>query len=286
MANKEKTNSKDILFKESLRGVKNDIRLTLAVLAACMLLALTARFIFGVPLSNFIFLLFSVWILFYLSHGYFIKRKKNHEDLYSFHFKNNIFDVLFLTVVIHHLGGVEWIGAVFYLCILAWASSVLSKKKVFVLCLASLFCYFQLATLEYFGILPHREVFSISQGAYQDPVFILIQTLTLTIAFLFIAENYGTLSENLRKKQEKLIKAQEEIEEAKDVLEIKVDARTRELQELTKEQEGTIQERTREIQEKLEDMERFQKLSVGRELKMIELKKEIKRLEEKLKEIH
>ncbi len=276
-------NSKDDLFEESLKGVKNDIRLTLVVLVACMLVALTARFIFSIPMSNFLFLLFFVWILFYIFHSYSIKRKKNHEDLCNFHFKNNIFDVLFLTVVIHYLGGVEWIGAIFYLCILAWASSVLSKKKVFILCLACLLFYFELATLEYFGIVPHVEVFSVSQGAYQDPVFILIQSLTLTIAFLFVAENYGTLSENLRKKQEKLIKAREEVEEAKDILEVKVKARTRELEELTRKQEEVIKERTKEIQEKLEDMERFQKLAVGRELKMVELKKEIKDLREKLK---
>src|SRR4030043_2307104 len=129
----EKTNSGDILFEESLKGVKNDIRLTLVVLAACMLVALSARFIFKVPLSNLIFIFLSIWILTYFSHSYLVKRKKNNEDLHNFHFKNNILDVLFLTIVVHYLGGVEWIGAIFYICILSWASSVLSKKKVFIL---------------------------------------------------------------------------------------------------------------------------------------------------------
>ena len=72
------------------------------------------------------------------------------------------------------------------------------------------------------------------------------------------------------------------LEESKSVLEIKVAARTRELKELTEKQEEIIKERTREIQERMAELERFQKVAVGRELKMIELKKEIKKLKEEL----
>jgi len=42
--------------------------------------------------------------------------------------------------------------------------------------------------------------------------------------------------------------------------------------------EKEVEERTKELREKLEELERFQKIAVGRELKMIELKKEVERL--------
>jgi len=72
------------------------------------------------------------------------------------------------------------------------------------------------------------------------------------------------------------------LEEAKKEAEEKVKIRTRELEELSKKQEEIIKERTRELQEKVRDLEKFNKLAVGRELKMIELKEEIKKLKEEL----
>ncbi len=66
------------------------------------------------------------------------------------------------------------------------------------------------------------------------------------------------------------------------LLEIKVKARTKEFQELAVVLEEKVKERTKELQEKIDEMEKFQKLTVGREIKMVELKKEIKRLEEQV----
>lgn len=75
----------------------------------------------------------------------------------------------------------------------------------------------------------------------------------------------------------------EELEDAKASLEIKIKARTEELERLTEQQEEIIQERVKEIQKRAEELEKFQKLTVGRELKMIEFKREIKRLKNQLK---
>lgn len=76
---------------------------------------------------------------------------------------------------------------------------------------------------------------------------------------------------------------QRELEEAKAVLEIKVEARTEKLKELAEGLENQVKQRTEELQEKVNELERFNRLAVGRELKMVELKKELKKLKEKLK---
>jgi len=79
-----------------------------------------------------------------------------------------------------------------------------------------------------------------------------------------------------------LLKTKKELEESKTILEIKVRARTKELEELTKKLDEEVRNRTEELQEKVEELEKFQKLTVGRELKMIELKEENKKLKEEI----
>lgn len=53
------------------------------------------------------------------------------------------------------------------------------------------------------------------------------------------------------------------------------------LKELTVNLEKRVQERTKELQEKVEELEKFYRVTVGRELKMVELKEEIKKLKKK-----
>lgn len=54
------------------------------------------------------------------------------------------------------------------------------------------------------------------------------------------------------------------------------------LKELQKKLEERVKERTQQLQEKVEELEKFRKLAVGRELKMIELKEEIEKLKREL----
>ena len=54
-----------------------------------------------------------------------------------------------------------------------------------------------------------------------------------------------------------------------------------ELKKLQEELDLKIKERTKELQERVEELEKFHRLIVGRELKMIELKEEIERLKKK-----
>ncbi|MCD6410729.1 HAMP domain-containing protein [bacterium] len=81
---------------------------------------------------------------------------------------------------------------------------------------------------------------------------------------------------------EQLKKTKDQLEEEKKVLEIKVRARTRELEELAETLDAQVKERTKELQERVNQLERFHKLTIGREMKMIELKKKIRQLEKEL----
>ncbi len=96
---------------------------------------------------------------------------------------------------------------------------------------------------------------------------------------IFSKDEFGELAKTFNGMIKKLKKNQEKMEEEKQVLEIKVQARTRELENMNKELEGKIQERTKEMKEKLKELEKMNKLMTGRELKMMELKKKLKKHE-------
>jgi len=82
--------------------------------------------------------------------------------------------------------------------------------------------------------------------------------------------------------EKKIAERTKELQEARSVLEIKVRARTQELKDLAESLEKQVEERTKELQEKMEELEKFNRLAVGRELKMIGLKEEIQKLKEEL----
>ncbi|MFA6096793.1 MAG: HAMP domain-containing protein [Candidatus Paceibacterota bacterium] len=67
----------------------------------------------------------------------------------------------------------------------------------------------------------------------------------------------------------------DKVEESTQVLEVKVDARTKRLEELSRNLEAQIDSKTKELNEKINELERFNDLAVGRELRMIELKREM-----------
>lgn len=110
---------------------------------------------------------------------------------------------------------------------------------------------------------------------------ILTPFLDLPLFFLSISV-ISLVTQNLQKHFIDLLEAQDEIEITRAALEIKVTARTRELKELAESLEKRVKEKTKELQEKIEELERFNRLAVGRELRMVELKEEIKKIKEEL----
>jgi len=68
-----------------------------------------------------------------------------------------------------------------------------------------------------------------------------------------------------------------------DLMTERLEKQQRELKYLTANLEKRVRKRTKELETSLKELEKFQRLTVGRELKMIELKKEIEELRKKSK---
>ncbi len=96
-------------------------------------------------------------------------------------------------------------------------------------------------------------------------------------------DELGQLARNFNQMTKSLKKSQQRLQETKDVLEVRVKARTHEPREQAEGLDEQVKVRTKELQERIDELERFHRLTVGRELKMIGLKEQIQELEKQIK---
>jgi C4-dicarboxylate-specific signal transduction histidine kinase len=83
---------------------------------------------------------------------------------------------------------------------------------------------------------------------------------------------------NLRRQNEKLEARYKESQDIKDSLEVRVEARKKELEEIAQKLNEEVSKKTNELQSKIKELEESGRQVVKRELRMLELKKEIKKL--------
>lgn len=86
------------------------------------------------------------------------------------------------------------------------------------------------------------------------------------------------LEQKVKERTKELEHAKHNLEEMNSALEVRVKARTRELENLNRKLEENVALRTNDLEAKIKDLETFQRITVGRELKMIELKNEVESL--------
>ncbi|MBF0123257.1 MAG: HAMP domain-containing protein [Candidatus Omnitrophica bacterium] len=84
--------------------------------------------------------------------------------------------------------------------------------------------------------------------------------------------------QQLRAANQQLSAIEQELRAAKTSLEEKVRERTRELEEARNSLESTVEAQTRELREQMENLSRMNKFMVDREMRVIDLKKEVNRL--------
>jgi hypothetical protein len=289
LATEHKRSIEELRFEDTKSRLGAEIRLNRNVVVGFSLVALILWFFIEFPFI--VVILVSTVAATYFLYERMMLKAKSSNTLHNLFIIFHLVDIAALTTIIYYLGGAEWVAPMFYIFTLLLGSMILPLRKIILLSLITLTFFLVLVSLEYAGIIPHQSVISNLVGMELDfhtkPRFLLIQFAALIAIVSFVVMLAGEFTRFADKRREQLLKESERAregyrraEEAKETLEVRVKARTQELQELTDKQEDIIKERTEELQKRVRELERFQRAVVGRELKMIDLKKENRRLRE------
>ncbi len=164
-------------FAELKAGVIRSIlvrRLTLGVFTAVALVVLIAtRFTYLNPVMYAPV----VWFVLTFPFKALIDRQRSARSLHRVHVGFFVVEIALITVLVHMMGGSEWIGNVFYLFTVIYANAFLPPLHgAWVTGLVVAF-YAGLVLLEYAGVIPHRSL----SPVFGDPA----RSLTYNLATIF-----------------------------------------------------------------------------------------------------
>lgn len=297
--------------KEALKTIDKVLQFRLPLIPVAIIFVIVSKFLFH-PFSAF-YLVSALMVgasLLIFPIIYFIKkweRLLNYRAVYlilAAEFSLEmiaIFLIFFFwtPVIVYYIGGgTIFILALTYVLMIISSNPMFNNKNYsyffFCLTLALIFIF---GASEYFGVHPIYSSYPVEHLYHPHQIrSILLSLIMAGVLFAIIQSRLESFWSTFRKQTQELkllnIKLEEkvkertkELEDAKSVLEVRVQARTKELKELADNLENQVGERTQELQERVNELERFHQLTVGRELKMIELKEKIRELEEKLKNL-
>lgn len=127
---------------------------------------------------------------------------------------------------------------------------------------------------------------ALAGGEEKQPKFVAIAGLVVDVLLFYIIWSIYFLQKRaemmVEEKTREINLRTQELQKERDSLDLKVKERTLELDQAQKTLTHQVEERTQELKQKMDELERSNKIMVGREMKMVELKKENEELKEQL----
>ncbi|MDP2945523.1 MAG: HD domain-containing protein [Atribacterota bacterium] len=161
----------------------------------------------------------------------FIIKKKilSFKIIKRIDFIHYIIDLLFMTAIFYYIGGILWIGAIFFVFTILYVSLLSPPREALIITLIAFTCYSSVVLLEYLGLIPYKEFFRLTPYLYKDSQYVITTTSVVGLVFFTIFFTGKDFAQRLKKRSAELAKAKKKLEEWSTKLEEKVNLRTREL---------------------------------------------------------
>ncbi|GAB4311864.1 MAG: hypothetical protein Kow0097_13470 [Candidatus Bipolaricaulota bacterium] len=189
-------------------------RVTLSVFCAVTLIVL------GVPGFPFnpVFAVPFAWLLLTLPFQWLLRRQRTLRSLQNVHAAFLALESALVSYLVHRLGGVAWVGILFYLFTVIYANFFLPPLAGYVVTGIALLGFSLVAVLEMTGLIPHYLPFAGQAPPHQDPVWVVATILVGGVGFYavlaFTVRAFATMYERRRRAlaelSARLLTAQEE----------------------------------------------------------------------------
>jgi len=197
---------------------------------AFFITAFILKYLFQISLHMEILFLLSGWAAYSYLAKYFIKKREiSLKTLKCFNFIHYIIGLSFMTAIFYYIGGALWIGAIFYIFIILYASVFSNPKEGIIITFISFIGYSLVVLLEYFNLIPYKGLFKLTPYLYQDSQYIVTTILLIGVVFALIFIIGRNFAQILKEKNEELDQNKKKLEEFSNELEEKVRFRTLEL---------------------------------------------------------
>ena len=273
----------------ALERFNTNINLRVPVLIVYFLLMLILKAVFGIPFPDTAFLVLSFMLLSSLALVfYFDQFLPRGETILTVYFLYVVLDLFLLTVIFYFIGGVTWLGFIFYSFYFILNFMTFPRKQVLFLTIWILFLYLGLVLLQYFQIFPFFSLFlPESQTSFHLPYIIATVAAYIT-TFILVAYYTQGFYQLYFSRILGLRKAKKILEKESTSLEGRVESRKKELEKERETLQERIEERKKKLEkeefilrERAEELERFKKIALDREERMKELQKELALLQRK-----
>jgi len=172
--------------EERLRETQAIIERTILVRRVTLgIFCLIAVVILGFPRFPFnpLFTVPFVWLILTFPFRYLIRQQRSVRSLHNVHAAFLSAEAVLVTYLVHRLGGVAWVGVLFYLFTVMYANFFLPKYAGYVVTAIAVGGYALVAFLEYFGIIPHIFPFAGEERPFRDLAYVLTTVLVGGVGF-------------------------------------------------------------------------------------------------------
>jgi F0F1-type ATP synthase membrane subunit b/b' len=264
------------ITKELISQIHLSFNIRKIILALFLLMSSIFFLIYGEEIFYILesIVLVFIWLILVFIFDPIIKKQKSEKSLENINFLYVLLEFFILIIAIYYAGSISGIGIIFYILALIYAYNYLSKKRAFLVNAFAIVLLLGLVSFEFFNLLPHR--YNFYYDLFANPQYVFVTTLTFCLFLIFLGWTLNFFINMLRQRNAAILNKYKEIQEIKDSLEIRVEARKKELEELSQNLKVKVKEKKEELQRKIDELEKANKKIVERELKILELKKELK----------